>query len=177
MSSDKKWFVLRDLSRRNSRIFACDELAAAGLEVFTPMTEMILVVGGRKQCRQVPVIQDLLFVHEAKDVLDGYVCKMPRLQYRFSRGGTADTPVVVRDEEMERFIAAVRMARSTRYFMPGELDRSMYGRPVRMVGGVFDGYEGRLLSVKGMRVRRLIVEVPGLIAAAVEVQPEYIQLL
>lgn len=53
----------------------------------------------------------------------------------------------------------------------------MYGRKVRIMGGMLDHYEGRLLSVKGMRKRRLIVELPGLITAAVEVEPDYIQII
>ena len=63
------------------------------------------------------------------------------------------------------------------YYKPIEITDAMYGKKVRIVGGTLDGYEGRLLSVKGMRKRRLIVELPGFISVAVEVEPEYIQLL
>ena len=48
---------------------------------------------------------------------------------------------------------------------------------VRIVGGPLDGYEGRLLSVRGSRVKRLLVDIPNLLVAGVEVQPEYIQVL
>ena len=48
----------------------------------------------------------------------------------------------------------------------------MYGRMIRIEGGPLDGYEGRLLSIRGARVKRLIVEIPGLLVAAVEVDPE-----
>ncbi len=51
----------------------------------------------------------------------------------------------------------------------------MYGRTVRIIGGPLNGFEGRLLSIKGMRKRRLIVEIPSFITAAVEVSPEFIQ--
>ena len=53
----------------------------------------------------------------------------------------------------------------------------MYGRMIRIEGGPLDGYEGRLLSIRGSRVKRLIVEIPGLLVAAVEGDPEYIRLL
>lgn len=53
----------------------------------------------------------------------------------------------------------------------------MYGRMIRIEGGPLDGYEGRLLSIRGTRVKRLIVEIPGLLVAAVEVDPKYIRLL
>lgn len=61
--------------------------------------------------------------------------------------------------------------------MPDELTLSMIGKKVRIVGGSLDGYEGRLQKLRGSRVKRLFVEIPGLFAVSVEVQPEYIQVL
>jgi len=43
------------------------------------------------------------------------------------------------------------------------------------VGGPLDGMTGHLLSVRGMRTRRLIVELPGMLTSAVEVSPDYIR--
>ena len=62
----KQWFVMRDLKRRNANNLAIHDLTKAGLEVFTPMTQMVMNIGGKRQRRDVPVIQDLLFVHETK---------------------------------------------------------------------------------------------------------------
>lgn len=176
-SSEKQWFVMRDLKRRNANTLAIHELANAGLEVFTPMVQMIMTIGGRRQRRDVPVIQDLLFVHEAKAVLDSYVEIYPTLQYRYQLGKTINEPMTVRLEEMDRFMFAVNNSETTLYYKPGELTREMYGRNVRIVGGVLDTFEGRLLSVRGMRKRRLLIELPNLITAAVEVRPEFIQIL
>lgn len=173
----KQWFVMRDLKRRNSNTIAIHDLAEAGLEVFTPMTQMIMNIGGRRQKRDVPVIQDLLFVHETKESIDPFVAKYPTLQYRYLFGKTKDEPMTVRDKEMDRFIQAVTSTETPVYYQPGELTTSMYGKKVRIVGGILDQYEGRLLSVKGMRKRRLLVELPGLITAAVEVEPDYIQIV
>lgn len=176
-ASEKKWFVMRDLKRRNSNSLAIHDLGNAGLEVFTPMTQMIMTIGGQRQRRDVPVIQDLLFVHEAKDAIDPYVEMYPTLQYRYLFGKTKDEPMTVRNDEMEKFIFAVGNTDAPKFYRPGELTESMYGRKVRIMGGMLDQYEGRLLSVKGMRKRRLIVELPGLITAAVEVEPDYIQII
>lgn len=176
-ASEKKWFVMRDLKRRNSNSLAIHDLGNAGLEVFTPMTQMIMTIGGQRQRRDVPVIQDLLFVHEAKDAIDPYVEMYPTLQYRYLFGKTKDEPMTVRNDEMERFIFAVGNTDAPKFYRPGELTETMYGRKVRIMGGMLDHYEGRLLSVKGMRKRRLIVELPGLITAAVEVEPDYIQII
>lgn len=175
--SEKQWFVMRDLRRRNANTLAVHELAEAGLEVFTPMMQMIMTVRGRRQRREVPVIQDLLFVNEAKDALDPLVEKYPSLQYRYQLGKSINEPMTVRKEDMERFIFAVSNTDSPLYCTPGELTKSMLGKRIRIVGGILDTYEGHLLSLKGMRKRRLIIGLPGIITAAVEVQPEYIQLI
>nr|WP_289705622.1 UpxY family transcription antiterminator [Bacteroides acidifaciens] len=166
---------MRDLSRRNSNRMAHHELRDAGLEVFTPMMEMLLTIRGKKQRRNVPVIQDLLFVYETKENLDPYVAKYPLLQYRYVLGRRANEPTVIRENEMRQFIMAVSNTENPKYFMPGELTQTMYGKKVRIIGGVLDSYEGKLLSIKGMRTKRLIVEVSNLISAAVEVAPQYIQ--
>lgn len=175
--ADKQWFVMRDLKRRNANTLAIHELTAAGLEVFTPMTQMVMTIGGKKQRREVPVIQDLLFVHEARDTLDPFVERTSTLQYRFVSGKTQHEPMTVRKEDMDRFIFAVKNTETPVFYKPGEITQAMYGKKVRIVGGIFNTYEGRLLSVKGMRKRRLIVEVPNLVAAAVEIEPEFIQLI
>lgn len=172
--SEKQWFVMRDLKRRTSNTLAIHDLAKAGLEVFTPMTQMVMRIGGRLQRRDVPVIQDLLFVHETKENLDPVVSLTPTLQYRYQRGKTMDEPTTVRDEEMNRFIFAVSNTETPIYYKLGELTEAMYGKSVHIHGGRLDGYQGRLLSIKGMRKRRLIVELPGLLAAAVEVEPDFI---
>lgn len=174
-ASEKQWFAMRDLSRRNSNRMAHHELREAGLEVFTPMIEMLLTIRGKKQRREVPVIQDLLFVHETKENLDPYVALYPSLQYRYALGRSANKPTVIREDEMIRFINAVSNTENPKYYMPGELTEAMYGKKVRIIGGPLDKYEGKLLSIKGMRTKRLIVEIPNLIAAAVEVAPQYIQ--
>lgn len=166
---------MRDLKRRNAKEFAIHDLAGEGLEVFTPMMQMLMTIGGKRQRREVPVIQDLLFVHESKLALDPIVARYPNLQFRYQRGKSAGEPMVVRDEEMQLFIQAVGQSENPIYYQPGELTKSMYGRKIRIIGGPLDSVEGNLLSVKGMRKRRLIVEIPHFIAAAVEVEPEFIK--
>ena len=83
--------------------------------------------------------------------------------------------MTVSEAEMNRFIQAVRSTESPRYFMPEEITPSMLGRPIRMIGGSLDGYEGTLLTVRGSKVKRLLVELPGLLTVGVEVDPDYIQ--
>lgn len=53
----------------------------------------------------------------------------------------------------------------------------MHNRSIRIIGGLLDGYEGTLITTRGSRVKRLLVELPNLLAVGVEVNPDYIQLV
>lgn len=168
----KHWFVMRDLKRPNALLPAYKQLAVARIEVFTPMRWVLKTKNGRRIRRQVPVIPDLLFVYETRSVLDPIVEKIPTLQYRFQKGGRYCEPMVVPDTDMERFIQVVRMSEEPKYFLPGELTSSMYGRMVHIVGGVLDGYEGRLIAVRGSKTKRLLIDLGDFLSVGVEVDPD-----
>ena len=85
--------------------------------------------------------------------------------------------MTVGSEEMDRFIFAINNTETPIFYKPGELTKSMYGKYVRVVGGILNNFEGQLLSIKGKRKKHLIIELPSLIAAAVEVNPEFIQIV
>ena len=171
------WFAMRDLKRRNAKEPAYRMLAARQIEVFTPMTRMPVVCQGRRSWKEVPFLSDLLFVHGSRDQLDPIVGKVPTLQYRFICNGFCE-PMVVPDTDMERFIRAVQADNTPRYYLPGEITPAMYGRRVRIIGGPLDGCEGPLLTTRGSKVRRLLVELPNLLTAAVNIgQTDLIELL
>lgn len=125
---------------------------------------------------EVPFLQDLLFVHAMRQAVDPVVEKHNTVQYRYVRGGYK-IPMTVRESDMQRFIHAVESTENPRYFTPEEISPGMVGRKVRIVGGPLDGYEGHLQKIQGAHAKRLFVELPNLLAAAVEVRPEYIQLI
>ncbi len=171
-----RWFVMRDLKRSNARHPAYRLLSEQEIRVFTPMTSRLSVVKGKKVRKEVPFIPDLLFVRECREILDPIVSDIPTLQYRWLRGSYRE-PMTVSDEAMERFILAVSSTETPKYYLPEELTPAMLGRHIRIVGGILDGYEGTLLSVRGSKVKRLLVELPSLISVGVEVQPEYIRFI
>ncbi len=168
---------MRDLKRPNALHPAYKQLAEARIEVFTPMKWLLKTKHGRRIREQVPVIPDLLFVCETRSVLDPIVDKIPTLQYRFRKGGAYREPMVVPDADMERFIRAIEASDDPKYFLPEELTPAMYGRFVHIVGGPLDGFDVRLLSVRGSKIKRVLVELPDFISVGVEVNPDYVQLL
>ena len=171
-----QWFVMRDLKRRNAKLPAYKQLDGMVEEVFTPMVWKLVTRHGKRVKEQVPFMQDLLFVHSTRQAVDPIVEKYDTVQYRYVRGGYK-IPMTVREADMQRFIDAVNSTENPQYYKPEEITPDMIGRKVRIVGGPLDGYEGNLQKMQGARVKRLFVEIPNLLAAAVEVQPEYILFL
>lgn len=171
---EKHWFVMRDLTRSNAKLPAYKLLDEKGIENFTPMTQKIFERHGKRERRIVPFIHDLIFVHDSRKVLDPIVEKVETLQYRFLKGRK---PMTVRDKEMDAFKAVVMSSPTVCYYRSDEITAAMRRRKIRIIGGSFNGCEGYLLSVRGSKHRRLLVELPMVIAAAVEVEPEYIQVI
>ncbi|WP_346711057.1 UpxY family transcription antiterminator [Phocaeicola salanitronis] len=167
---------MRDLKRWNAKLSAYDLFKSLKIQVFTPMVWKLVTRNGKRYREEVPFMQDLLFVHDTRLAVDPIVEKYDTVQYRYVRGGYK-IPMTVREADMERFIHAVESTENTRYYAPGEISSDMIGRKVRIVGGPLNGYEGYLQKMQGARTKRMFVELPNLLAAAVEVQPEYIQLI
>lgn len=174
--NEVKWYVMRDLKRTNAKQPAYKQLEGMKMEVFVPKIWKLSVRQGKRIREEVPFLQDLLFVHEAQKNLNPVVEKTPTLQYRWLRN-TWREPMTVPDAEMERFIFAANSSGSPRYYLPKEITPEMYGRKIRIVGGPLDGYEGNLVTTRGSKARRLLVELKDFLAVGVEVNPEYIQLI
>jgi len=162
------WYAMRDLTRPNALNPAYKMLRAKGFEVFTPMKRKTERRGGGTAVVEVPAIHDLLFVRSTMSLIDPVEASTPTLRYRFVKGGRYREPITVRDGDMEVFIKAVTSAPSPEYFLPGEITLNMVGRKALVHGGPLDGHELRLLKVQGSKRKRVMVELPGLLAAVVE---------
>ena len=174
---EKYWYALRDLKRSNAIYPAYKQWRDLGIEVFTPMKWRMTKRNGRQFGREVPVMPDLLFAHDTRKILDPIVAQTPTLQYRFKRGGAYCEPIVVPEEDMNRFIGAVRVAQEPKYYSAEEIDSLMTGKNIRIVGGAMDGQEGKLLTVRGSKVKRIVIKLPNLLALSVKVEDEYIQII
>lgn len=164
-----KWYVMRDLKRTNAVLPAYKQLDALHMDFFTPMKECLTISGGRKIRKEIPFLQDLLFVYATREKLDPVVQSTPTLQYRFVKGGAYREVMTVRSNDMERFIHAIRTTVNPRYYTPDEITPAMQGRRVRVIGGPLDTYEGALLTVRGSKSRRLLLEIPNLLSAGIEI--------
>lgn len=173
----KQWFVLRDLKRPNAKHPAWQTLPLSGFEVFTPMRKRTTVIDGKKLTVERPVLSDLLFVYSDRKSLEAEMELTSTLQFRFLKGAPYRTPMTVRNDEMQRFITAVRSTDEPEFFLPSELTADKIGRRVRVIGGPLAGYEGTLLKIRGSRRRRLLIALENYIVAAVELSQDLLQFL
>ena len=175
------WFVLRDLKRPNAKNSAYKLLQQEKFhlrdKLFTPLQKRIYLRFGKPTLQEVPCIPDLLFVYASRQVLDPIISEISTLQYRYVKGGQPNTPMTVREADMNRFIEAVHKAEKVEFFTPEAVSPALYGKWIRIIGGPLDGLEGRLLSKRGSKRKRLIVDLPGFLSAAIEVEPAYIQVI
>lgn len=172
--NDVQWFVMRDLTRSNAKLPAYQMLDDLGIKNYTPKVQKIIVRKGKRECKKVPFIHDLLFVHDSRRIIDPIVENVHTFQYRFLKGRM---PMTVREKDMDYFMKAVESSESPQYFRPQDITPEMRKRKIRIIGGPLDGYEGHLITVRGSKVKRLLVELPALLAATVEVEPDFICLV
>ena len=171
-----QWFAMRDLKRRHAKLPAYKLFENLKVSYFTPMVHRLVVVNGKRVDQEVPFMPDLLFVKDTREHLDLIVESTPKLQYRY-KIGVQHTPIIVPTAEMERFIYAVESSENPKFYSLNEVTSEMINRKIRIIGGKLDGYTGTLVTTRGSKVKRLLVELPSLLAASVEVEAEYIQLV
>ena len=181
MTTDDCWYVLRDLARPNAKnpaykqLQAMPELAEC---VFIPMKQRVFMEFGKRVVRFIPFMPDLVFVHKSKEELDPIVRKMELLQYRYVRGGKQFEALSVRAKDFEKFKEAVEQTDNVEYFSYDEVSPRLYGKHIRIVGGRLNGFEGRLMSKRGSKHKRLLIDLQECnLSAAFQVESDYIQLL
>ena len=176
-----RWYVLRDLARPNAKNPAYKQLQAMPEMkdcVFVPLKQQVFTEFGKRVVRFVPFMPDLVFVHKTREELDPIVRKMELLQYRYVRGGKQYEAMSVRAKEFEKFREAVEQTDNVEYYSYEEVSPQIYGKQIRIIGGRLDGFEGRLMSKRGSKYKRLLIDLQECnLSAAIQVESEFIQLL
>lgn len=177
LTETPRWFVMRDMKRPNAKKPAYKALPELGFEIFTPMHWVLR--DNRKEGKTkeyVPFIHGLLFVKSVRAALDGVVDKTDTLQYRFVKGAQ-QTPMVVPTDDMERFINAVTASKECVYYSPEEVTPEMLGKRVMIVGGALDGAVGSLITKRGSKKKRLLLQLKDVLVASVEIESGLIKVL
>lgn len=85
--------------------------------------------------------------------------------------------MIVSDKEMKDFIkVTTQNEMKTDFFKPGEINLKN-GDRIRIHGGILDEVEGTLVRINGKRKKSLVITLDGLMSVAVNVAPEFIEIL
>lgn len=192
----KRWYVLN--SRKNS-VAIEEQLKMDGIESFVPMRYEKKERGGKVERVYTPAIPGFVFAREQRSVLADFIKEMwamHGMKVYFARehasghdvgAATKVTarqafqnldPLIVPDKQMEDFIFICQQDEDKiRFLQPNEISL-VPGDKIRIHGGLFDGREGELIEVKGMKKKQLVVRISDMLAvAAVNIEPKLIEVV
>ena len=155
-----------------------DDIRNYGLEAFVPLKYHIKTIKRQKHRALVPAMPGLMFAKGTLDELQEYIQNHAHFNVylRKSTFSNKEDYLTVRNKDMEDFIAATEDHEAhITYFRPDEINLQA-GDRIRVKGGIYDGKEGIVMRIKGKRNKHLVVQIPGMLVAAIEIEPELVEL-
>ncbi len=172
----QQWFCLGCTSPQRE-LKVRDDMRRYGLEAFVPLQYEVKRQRRQEQRALVPAISGLMFAKGTLDEIKEYISHSHFTVYiKKSTFSNKEDYLTVPTKAMENFIAVtVNHEANISYFKPEEI-KLQAGDKIRVKGGIYDGKEGVIMRIKGKRNKHLVVQIPGLLVAAVEMTPELIEL-
>ncbi len=174
--NDIHWFVMGCTSP-HKELKVRDDLRRIGVECYVPMRYEVKTV---RQCQQrtlQPAITGVIFVKSSLETLREHITSTREHIYlRKSVVSNKQEYLIVNEKEMDNFIRATeRSQENVTYFNPSEITLHE-GDKIRVKGGLYDGIEGIITRIKGKKRRMLVVQIPGVAIAAIEMTPEMVEI-
>lgn len=171
----QKWYVM-SAYRQEKKAEAAMELRS--IRCFVPKRYVVKTIQGKKVRTLQPAIANLVFVFTSWNEIIALKQQLAYLQFQTYVIGKKRHVMIVPDQDMEQFIhVASQLEYDISYYRPEELPPAQ-GQKVRVVGGHFNGVEGRLIKIVGKRQKRLVLQLESLLAIAITVEnSEYIELI
>ena len=173
---EKIWFSMGCTSPQKE-LRVRDDARQYGLEAFVPLTYEVKTHRGQKHRVLVPALSRLLFIKGTLDEVKDYIAHAHYVVYiQKSTFSNKEEHLTVSTRAMENFIATTENNEEhVTYFRPEEISLQE-GDKIRIKGGLYDGREGVIMHIKGKRNKHLVVQIPGILIAAIEMQPEMVEL-
>lgn len=173
-SDEPQWFALKT-SRKEAKAIAV--LEGEGLRTFCPMVQTDMTTHGKKTIVARPLIPNTLFVFAPFRQLNTIRNAHTFITYAYKKTEGKYRILQVPTREMERFIdSSTKMQDDITYFRPEEVELRQ-GDHVKIVGGLFDGYEGTLLKAKGRAKRMFLINFEMLGALGTHIEPQFIRVI
>ena len=157
------WYALRVSYSRELKVQT--KLQEMGVRTFVPMMWKKRTISGNIEKKLVPAVGNLCFAYwtrqNIEDFIRGYGEDSP-VHFYWDR--TADKPLVVPEKAMEDFMRLAGTMDEDLIYLTEVSSKLKDGQMVKMTSGPFDGVEGRIVRIR--KSRRIMVEIPGMLAVA-----------
>ena len=167
--SSCQWFVLRVTYSRELKIK--DALDKRGVSTFVPMMWKKVEKEGNTRKMLVPAVSNLCFVFWTKADIDAFISefgdKSP-VHYYWDR--TSSRPMTVPSKAMDDFVKVASSLDEDLVYMTEISDKLREGQTVKVRSGAFAGVEGKIVRIR--KSRRIMVELPGMLAIATTFIPK-----
>ena len=172
-----RWYVIGSVTR-GRELKIRDELRRDEHECFVPLRYDVRKLGGQRRRIMVPAVTGLIFLRgDLECVREAIRFRNDGLFIRKSTFSNKEDYLSVSEHDMRNFIALSEQAgEKITYYNPDEIHLQV-GDKIRVNGGMFDGREGVIMRIKGKRRRQLVVSIPGIVYAAVELEPELLEFI
>ena len=158
-----KLYVLRVSYSRELKIK--ETLDKRGVRTFVPMMWKKVEKEGNIRKMLVPAVSNLCFVFWTKADIDAFISefgdKSP-VHYYWDR--TSSRPMTVPSKAMDDFVKVASSLDEDLVYMTEISDKLREGQTVKVRSGAFAGVEGKIVRIR--KSRRLMVELPGMLAVA-----------
>ena len=159
----KQWFALRVTYGRELKFQAL--LDDAGYETFVPMVIKRVERGGKQEKKLAPAVSNLCFVRSEQETLHDFFHSLgDTCPARFIWDKATRLPVVISDKAMRDFITISKAMVDDTVYLSEVSQKLREGQEVVVMEGPFAGIQGRVVRIR--RSRRVMVELPGMMAVA-----------
>lgn len=171
------WFAMSATFGREMK--AKEFLEKNKVRCFVPLRYQLVNVRGKGKVRKlVPAISNLIFVNTSKDNIKILKAKLTYLQYHTRPDGGKNIPITVPSAQMEQFIAACNTFNEKMTFINPDNINISEGTRIRIVGGAFDGIEGKFIRVEKGKQKHVVINVDRIAAIVLaKVNDGFIQVL
>ena len=168
----KVWFPMRVTYSRELKVKT--ELDRLKIENFVPMTyKLVNADTENPHYELVPAINNLIFVHSTQERISHLKMSnevLHPLRYMLDQTAQkAHTIMTVTDTQMENFMRVASRTDNSVMFLNHENFVGKEGKPVMIIGGIFEGVTGVIRRVK--RCKRVVVEIEGVASVAIAFVP------
>ena len=170
-----EWFAIRVSYGRVLKFSV--RLQELGVQHFVPVAKKKVVKDGKTLTVTAPAVSNLCFVRSTRACIDDVFRGLGKNNYAsFFWDKSTRNPIVVSDKAMADFMQICAVMNDEALYLKDITDKLHEGQKVRVTEGPFQGVEGTILRIK--RSRRVVVELPGLLAVATSyIDPRFLEVL